>query len=87
MHVKYAQSMSSVQIRNVDDRTVAELKARAAARRMSLSDYLAVELDRLVAQPSLDDVLDRLARRPRRQLGVSGAELVREARAEDGLDR
>ena len=77
---------SNVQIRNVDDRTVAALKARAAARRMSLSDYLATELDRLVEQPTLDEVIDRLARLPRRRLDVSGAELVREARSEDGID-
>lgn len=77
---------SNVQIRNVDDETVAALKARAAARRMSLSDYLSEELARLVAQPTLDDVLDRLASRPRRHLDPSGAELVREARAEDGTE-
>lgn len=77
---------TNVQIRNVDDRTVAELKARAAARRMSLSDYLAKELERIAAKPTLDEVLDRLSRQPRRQLGVSGADLVHEARAEAGLD-
>ncbi len=77
---------SNVQIRNVDDDVVAELKARAAARRMSLSDYLSEELARMVAQPTLDEVLDRLVSRPRRNLGVSGSELVREARAEAGLD-
>lgn len=77
---------SNVQIRNVDDDVVAELKARAAARRMSLSDYLSEELARMVAQPTLDEVLDRLVSRPRRNLEVSGSELVREARAEAGLD-
>lgn len=75
---------ASVQIRNVPDDVVDELKARAAACRMSLSDYLANELQRLVEGPTLDDVLDRLAKRPRRDLGVSGAELVREARADAG---
>lgn len=76
----------NVQIRNVDDQTVIALKARAAARRMSLSDYLAAELDRMVDRPTLDEVIDRLARLPRRRLDVSGADLVHEARSEDGLD-
>lgn len=74
----------NVQIRNVDEAMVAELKARAAAQRLSLSDYLAGELQRLVEQPTLDDVLDRLTRRPRRALGVSGAELVRQTRDDTG---
>ncbi len=78
---------SNVQIRNVDDATVATLKSRAAARRMSLSDYLAAELDRLVARPTLEEMIDRLDRLPRRRLDVSGVDLVHEARAEDGADR
>lgn len=81
----YAGRMSvNVQIRNVDDHTAAVLKARAASQRMSLSDYLAAELDRLVARPTLDEVIDRLERRPRRRLDVTGAQLVLEARAEGG---
>lgn len=85
VHAIYAQRMSvNVQIRNVDDHTVAVLKARAASQRMSLSDYLAAELDRLVARPTLDEVIDRLERRPRRRLDVTGAQLVLETRAEGG---
>ena len=53
-------------------------------QRLSLSDFLARELQRLVQQPTLDDVLDRLALRPRREIGVTGAELVRQARDESG---
>lgn len=53
---------------------------------MSLSDSLAKGLERLVAKPTLDEVLGRLARQARRQLGVSGVDLVHEARAEAGLD-
>ncbi|MDI3314642.1 MAG: antitoxin [Mycobacterium sp.] len=71
-----------VQIRNVPDELVRELKARAAARRMSLSDFLLARLEEIAAEPALDDVLDRLAALPRRDLGVAAAELVDEARSE-----
>jgi len=70
-----------VQIRNVPDDLVAELKARAAAHRMSLSDFLLTRLSDIAEEPALDDVLDRLAALPRRDLGVTGAELVDEARS------
>lgn len=71
-----------VQIRNVPDELARELKARAAARRQNLSDYLLGELEQIVATPSLDDLLARLATRPRRPLGVGAAELLDEVRAE-----
>lgn len=81
-HAEYAQSMSAIQIRNVPDRLVHELKARAAARRMTLSDFLLARLAEFTAEPALDEVLDRLAAMPRRDLGVSAADLVDEARSE-----
>jgi plasmid stability protein len=71
-----------VQIRNVPDEMVVELKARAAAQRMSLSDFLLARLGEIVEEPTLDTVLDRLAGMPRRDIGVSAAELVDEARSE-----
>ncbi len=49
---------------------------------MSLSDFLLARLGEMAEEPALDDVLDRLATLPRRDLGVSAAELVGEARAE-----
>jgi hypothetical protein len=71
-----------VQIRNVPDDLVHVLKTRAASRRMSLSDYLLVRLGEIAEEPELEDVLDRLTALPRRNLGVTGAELVGEARSE-----
>lgn len=71
-----------VQIRNVPDELLHELKARAAAQRMSLSDFLLARLAEIAEEPALDDVLDRLAALPRRDLGASAAELVDEARSE-----
>ncbi|MEB3982532.1 antitoxin [Mycobacterium sp. 663a-19] len=73
---------SMVQIRNVPDELVRELKIRAAAHRMSLSDFLLARLSEIAEEPALDDLLDRLAALPRRDLGVSAAELVEEARSE-----
>jgi hypothetical protein len=49
---------------------------------MSLSDFLLARLGEIVQEPALDDVLNRLAPLPRRDLGVSVAELVGEARSE-----
>jgi len=73
--------MTMVQIRNVPDELLTELKTRAAARRQSLSDYLLDQLTDLVATPPLDEVLELLASAPRRDLGVSAAELLDEVRA------
>lgn len=71
-----------VQVRNVPEELVRELKARAAAQRMTLSDYLLARLTEIAAEPTLDDALGRLAALPRRDLGATGAELVGEARSE-----
>ena len=71
-----------VQIRNVPDGLVHVLKARAAANRMSLSDFLLARLGDIAAEPVFDDVVNRLAALPRRDLGVTAAELVGEARSE-----
>ncbi len=73
---------SMLQVRNVPDDVIARLKTDAAAQRLSLSDYVLEYLIDLAGLPQLDDVLMRLKERPRRDLGVDGATLVREARAE-----
>lgn len=70
--------MTIVQIRNVPDELLTELKTRAAARRQSLTDYLLDQLTDIVATPPLDVVLERLASAPRRDLGVSATELLDE---------
>lgn len=70
-----------VQIRNVPDE-LPRAEGPAAAQRMSLSDFLLARLAEIAEEPALDDVLDRLAALPRRDLGASAAELVDEARSE-----
>lgn len=75
--------MTTVQIRNVPDDVARQLKAQAAAQRRSLSDYLLARLSEIATEPTPDELLKRLAGRPRRDLGVSGADLVAESRADD----
>ncbi len=52
-----------LQVRNLPDDVHAELRRRAAAAGMSLSDFARQELSRLAQRPSLGDLLDRAARR------------------------
>ncbi len=52
-----------LQVRDVPDDVHAELRRRASAAGMSLSDFTRQELARLARRPSLTDLLDRAARR------------------------
>lgn len=62
-----------LQVRDVPDDVHAELRRRAAAAGMSLSDFTRQELTRLARRPSLTDLLDRAARRNGDPLTVSDA--------------
>jgi plasmid stability protein len=57
----------TLQVRELDEETVAELKARAARHRQSLSAYVARILIDSVATPTPDEIQARLA--ALRQLG------------------
>jgi antitoxin FitA len=84
LHVRYALRMTvNVQIRNVPEKLANELKARAAARRQSLSDYLLGELEQIAETPTINDWLDRHLTGPPRELGVTAVELLDEVRAEE----
>lgn len=52
-----------VQIRNMPDEMYRTLKSRAELARMSLSDYLLSELERTVARPTRQELLERLQSR------------------------
>ncbi len=52
-----------LQVRDVPDEVHAELRRRAAAAGMSLSDFARQELSRLARRPSVTDLLDRVAAR------------------------
>lgn len=55
--------MKSLQIRNVPDDVHRELRARAAAAGMSLSDYALRELERVAERPAVAELLARAGTR------------------------
>lgn len=69
-----------IQIRNVPEDVHRKLKVRAAQLGMSLSDYLKGEIARIAETPTLDEMLDRLSRRPPVELGESIEDAVRAGR-------
>ena len=71
-----------IQVRNVPDRLHKELMRRAAKRGLTLTDYVEQILEREMSRPPAEDVFERINRRPIVDWGVSGVELVHEARRE-----
>jgi plasmid stability protein len=55
--------MSALQLRDVPEDIHRELKVRAARAGQSLSEYALAVLARHVATPTLDEIVDRVARR------------------------
>ena len=72
--------MAIVQVRGVSEQTARRLKARAASEGKSLSEYLRDELERLAARPTLEEILDRVARLEPVAGGESAAEAIRRER-------
>ena len=74
-------SMSKmIQVRNVPDALHRKLKARAADSGQSLSDYILMELERLAARPSREEMLARLHSRKRVTLRTPAAAVIRAER-------
>jgi hypothetical protein len=73
-----------IQIRHVPEDVHARLKARAAAARMSLSDYLLREVTALALRPTWQEIFDEIDREGPILKGepVDTAELIRELREE-----
>jgi plasmid stability protein len=69
-----------IQIRNVPDALHRRLKSGAALAGMSLSDYLLSELRQAAERPTLDELRDRLERRPQMTPQVELAQAVRDER-------
>lgn len=79
----YGGSVSkTVQVRGVPDDIHRELRVRAAAAGLSLSQYLLEELERIASRPRVADVIQRTAGRP---LGPSDTDIVEAVRS--GRDR
>jgi glutathione S-transferase len=69
-----------IQIRHVPDELHRKLKSRAATAGMSLSDYLLAEIRRMAERPTLQEWLERVAKRKPAD-AVSMDEVVRSIRA------
>ena len=69
-----------IQIRNVPDALHRKLKARAATSGQTLSDYLLVEVERLAARPTREEMLARIHGRTRVTLKTPAAAIVRAER-------
>jgi plasmid stability protein len=76
--------MTSVQIKDVPAETHAVLRRRAAGAHQSLQEYLRARLIQDAAQPTLDEVFDRI---DGRSGGRAPASLVREALDDDRAGR
>jgi plasmid stability protein len=68
-----------LQVRNVPDDVHAELRRRARAAGVSLSDYVLRELERVAARPPIEEVLARSASR---RLDIPMSDVVEAIRAE-----
>jgi plasmid stability protein len=69
-----------VQVKGVPDEVHRVLKARAALRGQTLSDYLRAEMTRLAARPSPDELMAMLNHDAPAELGRSAAADVRRSR-------
>lgn len=69
-----------VQVRGVPDAVHRTLKVRATRAGKSLTSYLREELRRLAEQPTLDEVLARIASRPPIIPDIPVADMIREDR-------
>ena len=78
--------MAHIQIRNVPEDVHRTLKERAARHGLSLSEYLRRQVTELARLPTLEEHAERVRKRAMAADGVSGAELVREARNERELE-
>jgi antitoxin FitA len=65
--------MPNVQVRDVPEEVHAVLVRRAEKAGQSLQQYLAAHLMALAATPTLDEVLDRIQRRPKGRLSSADA--------------
>jgi hypothetical protein len=69
-----------IQIRNVPDELHRRLKARAAERGLSLSDYLLQMAEREAGRVSWEEMSRRIRARGRVVSATSAAEIIREHR-------
>ncbi|UUY03863.1 hypothetical protein LRS13_24945 [Svornostia abyssi] len=69
-----------IQVKNVPEHVHRALKARAALRGQTLSDYVRGELERAANRPSPEELMARFEHDAPAELGASAAKDVRRAR-------
>ena len=69
-----------VQIRNVPPELHRRLKARAAMEGLTISDYVLREVEKALQRPTRQELLERLAARPRARVRKSPADVIRAER-------
>jgi hypothetical protein len=72
--------MTMIQIRNVPEGVHRQVKARAALAGMTLSDYLLLEITRLLERPTRADLLDQIGALPPIHLKTPPEEVIRAER-------
>ena len=65
--------MPNVLVRDIPEDVHAALQRRAEQRGQSLQQYLASELKRLAARPTLEEVMDRIERHRGGRVGLAQA--------------
>lgn len=70
-----------IQVRAVPDRLHRELTRRARHAGLTLTEYIERILEREIARPPADEVLERIAARESVDLGTTAAGLLRTERA------
>lgn len=76
----YRPPVAHVQIRNVSPEAHRRLKELARRQGKSLSEYLRLEIERIAALPTWDEISAQINRRGRVKLDVDVAEIIREHR-------
>ena len=67
-----------IQVRHVPDALHRKLKTRAAAKGISLSDYVLKEIEQVAEQPTLEEMIERLhTREPIKFKGTAAQEVRR----------
>lgn len=69
----YYASMPNVQVRDVPDDIHQALVRRAERAGQSLQQFLAAQLALIAATPTVDEILDRVERRPTGRLSAKSA--------------
>ena len=69
----YYACMPNVQVRDVPDDVHEALVRRAELAGQSLQQFLAAQLARIAATPSIDEILDRIESRPTGRLSAASA--------------